>query len=458
MWAIKQKDKPKKQRRPCPNPPPGFMALINKDKITREDIANMNNLAFTNYNEVALIPCHFCNRTFSNDAYEVHKKICSVDRPFKPLKKEKKQEPLSYTTNLQEARKYKKVAKNTVKPSSKLDKTGTLTDYLNEDDFQTEPKPMPKPQQRTYNNQPQAKNLKMTSNYQFNFTFDGKRSKSSNKIYQGSKESYTEVTRQNEYKQPVQKQRPKPSKPVKPSMPINKNNTRKPIKKMRESDNKYESISKAQHTQQTFESISNMLDDSVPLKPTSKSSSKRKTFGAKKKSTTVTSFEDPMGMGQTGMTNYNNHATNHFLEPCRKCGRTFNEDRLAKHENACTAGKKVKVKRFHKKYKPPKKKKAEGVPKWKREHEQFQANIAYMKKMKKAEEAGIDIRTIEAPKQTYVDNSLKACPHCARKFNETAHERHVKICKNVFNKPKPPPLKKNQALAKKYGRGIKRKK
>ena len=29
---------------------------------------------------------------------------------------------------------------------------------------------------------------------------------------------------------------------------------------------------------------------------------------------------------------------------------------------------------------------------------------------------------------------LEECPHCSRKFNENAYEKHVKICYDVFMK------------------------
>lgn len=41
-----------------------------------------------------------------------------------------------------------------------------------------------------------------------------------------------------------------------------------------------------------------------------------------------------------------------------------------------------------------------------------------------------------APTATYEDPSFKACPHCGRTFNPTAHERHIKHCKNIRAKPR----------------------
>lgn len=41
------------------------------------------------------------------------------------------------------------------------------------------------------------------------------------------------------------------------------------------------------------------------------------------------------------------------------------------------------------------------------------------------------------------------CPHCLRKFNQTAAERHVPKCKDTVNKPKPPPGLRTTTMPKK---------
>ena len=35
------------------------------------------------------------------------------------------------------------------------------------------------------------------------------------------------------------------------------------------------------------------------------------------------------------------------------------------------------------------------------------------------------------------------CPHCMRRFNQTAGERHIPKCRDTINKPKPPPGMRN---------------
>lgn len=73
-----------------------------------------------------------------------------------------------------------------------------------------------------------------------------------------------------------------------------------------------------------------------------------------------------------------------------------------------------------------------GESKWKRESEYFREAIRAAK---------MGISSGPAP----VDPSLVPCPHCGRKFNEEAANRHIPICKNVFSKPKDSPKSKQPA-------------
>lgn len=91
-WDIEQKKKPKKERRPCPQPPQNFMNVIKKDKISHKDLEQLNNKAFEEYNEISLERCQICNRTFNPESFKIHQRICTVDNPFrsaKPVNKEK---------------------------------------------------------------------------------------------------------------------------------------------------------------------------------------------------------------------------------------------------------------------------------------------------------------------------------------------------------------------------------
>lgn len=135
------------------------------------------------------------------------------------------------------------------------------------------------------------------------------------------------------------------------------------------------------------------------------------------------------------------------MSKCRVCGRTFASDRIAKHQKACVKASKKpkKVKRFHKQITKKekeklKKKKGKGVPKWKKQHEEFIKQMKYMKKLKEVEEAGGDIRML-APPPTTENPDLVPCKFCGRKFREAAHERHEGICQKVFGGKKGPTKK-----------------
>ena len=47
----------------------------------------MNDIAFKQFNEKALILCNHCGRTFLPDSLKRHQNRCTADRPFKPLNK-----------------------------------------------------------------------------------------------------------------------------------------------------------------------------------------------------------------------------------------------------------------------------------------------------------------------------------------------------------------------------------
>ncbi len=61
-----------------------------------------------------------------------------------------------------------------------------------------------------------------------------------------------------------------------------------------------------------------------------------------------------------------------------------------------------------------------AVPKWKQQHEELVENMKYIRKVKAAEESGMDVRKVAPPKQSAGHNDgLTQCPHCSRKFNES---------------------------------------
>eukprot|EP00727_Mastigamoeba_balamuthi_P001956 m51a1_g11758 hypothetical protein (596) ;mRNA; f:209770-212117 len=141
---------------------------------------------------------------------------------------------------------------------------------------------------------------------------------------------------------------------------------------------------------------------------------------------------------------------------CKFCDRMFAEDRLAKHEKICASQKERKVfdaskKRLdgealsmaqHTKVKEAKGSSAQGSAggntKWRREHEAFVAAIRNAKKMSTM--SADEIRAMPPPPPE--DNpDYVQCPHCMRKFNQKAAERHIAACANSRSRPKPPPSK-----------------
>lgn len=129
--------------------------------------------------------------------------------------------------------------------------------------------------------------------------------------------------------------------------------------------------------------------------------------------------------------------------PCSKCGRSFGEDRIDKHERACKgAAKPKKVKLFHKPISDKEKARMDNTKakssKWRQQHDDFVQAMKYNRKMNAVEARGGDIRNMPPPPRT-VDPSLVPCPHCGRRFGETQAARHIPACKNTVNKPKPPP-------------------
>lgn len=67
-WEQEEEKKPKKDRRPVPEPPKNFEEVVIGAKSgAKVDLEAYNNDAFKTYNEVALLPCHNCGRTFLPD-------------------------------------------------------------------------------------------------------------------------------------------------------------------------------------------------------------------------------------------------------------------------------------------------------------------------------------------------------------------------------------------------------
>ena len=128
------------------------------------------------------------------------------------------------------------------------------------------------------------------------------------------------------------------------------------------------------------------------------------------------------------------------LEQCYKCSRSFNVNRISKHLKICKGiTKPKKVNRFHKNLSNSEKlkikKEKSKVSNWKAKHQDFVENMKYIKKINQAEKNGINLKDLPPPPRSK-NNGFLECPYCTRTFNPKAHERHVKSCKNVVNKPR----------------------
>ncbi|KAG1674593.1 hypothetical protein FOA52_001842 [Chlamydomonas sp. UWO 241] len=142
----------------------------------------------------------------------------------------------------------------------------------------------------------------------------------------------------------------------------------------------------------------------------------------------------------------------HRIE-CRSCGRRFAPEALEKHARVCSKvfGSKRKVYDVSKarvegtdaaqfarkagRAPPPKKVAPKGaVPKWKAQSNQLQEAMRNMREVKVRLANGEDIRNIPVAPSTH-DPSLVQCPHCGRRFNEKAADRHIGHCATTKAKP-----------------------
>lgn len=115
------------------------------------------------------------------------------------------------------------------------------------------------------------------------------------------------------------------------------------------------------------------------------------------------------------------------LVPCSLCGRNFASDRVERHEKACAKLAKADAKHQKRVAKAEAKKrelelfkkKEEKIKKqtsrWRAQHEELQQALKYMRKVKKVQQMGGDIRMIEPPPQSNTDH-LVPCPYCNRKY------------------------------------------
>ncbi|XP_018360191.1 PREDICTED: uncharacterized protein LOC108759324 [Trachymyrmex cornetzi] len=150
---------------------------------------------------------------------------------------------------------------------------------------------------------------------------------------------------------------------------------------------------------------------------------------------------------------FNEDATNDTkgLVKCKTCGRSFAQNRIDLHEEICmkTATKKRKqfdpvmnrvrgteLEPFVKKgftKRETKTKKPETKPDWRRKHEEFINAIRYARETQARLAAGENLSDLPPPPPSDTSDYIQ-CEHCGRKFNRSAAERHIPICKRMHDK------------------------
>ena len=115
------------------------------------------------------------------------------------------------------------------------------------------------------------------------------------------------------------------------------------------------------------------------------------------------------------------------LKPCPHCARTFLEDRLQIHLRSCTADNPHKTVR-----------EATQRP---QSMERHSSPIIQRATMEKPSDLNSYRETGRAstPSKLRTASEFVQCQYCTRHFDPKAAERHIPICKDIVNKPKPPP-------------------
>ena len=80
---------------------------------------------------------------------------------------------------------------------------------------------------------------------------------------------------------------------------------------------------------------------------------------------------------------------------------------------------------------------ANKMPKWKRDRAKLQEAMRAGKELQAAQDAGVPAHLLPPPPPTddQYDDRVQ-CPHCMRKFNANAAERHIPKCTSIQAKPK----------------------
>jgi zinc-finger of a C2HC-type len=152
------------------------------------------------------------------------------------------------------------------------------------------------------------------------------------------------------------------------------------------------------------------------------------------------------------------------MATCQFCSRNFNEDRLQKHEEICKKTKQKKrrvfdavkarvegteAEQYVKKASKSKKPAAAAVESkaksgnWRKKHEEFIAAIRAAKEVQAHLARGGKLSDLPPPPPSENPDYVQ-CPHCQRRFNESAASRHIPKCATMLHNKtkKAPPAKK----------------
>ncbi|KAK6639712.1 hypothetical protein RUM43_007987 [Polyplax serrata] len=151
------------------------------------------------------------------------------------------------------------------------------------------------------------------------------------------------------------------------------------------------------------------------------------------------------------------------LVDCRICGRHFAADRVAKHEEVCQKSSKkrkpfdalqqrvkgTEVEKYVRKSSKTLRSQPEQVAKpqsnWRKKHEEFIRNIRAAKEVSVHLKNGGKLSDLPPPPPSDYSDYIQ-CPHCSRKFNSSAAERHIPKCANIINNKPKPGLQKSGGL------------
>ncbi|KAJ8674022.1 hypothetical protein QAD02_005284 [Eretmocerus hayati] len=172
----------------------------------------------------------------------------------------------------------------------------------------------------------------------------------------------------------------------------------------------------------------------------------------------------PTPASRTSIVHEGSKKNDDSLSTCKTCNRRFNIDRITLHEQICSKTAQKKRKQFdaviHRVkgteleafvQKPASKSKVQSKsvqkpeqPKpptsnWRRKHEDFINAIRSAKQMQAHIAAGGKLSDLPPPPPSDTSDYVQ-CPHCSRKFNQGAAERHIPKCESMqHNKPKAQP-------------------